>query len=181
MSTCDITSGFSLGCRDNAGGIKNIYILSGSIDSIVGSDNGLITSIVGAGEFFKFELNKQSGDLTETINSSIENGTVFYDQIINAPFHKLQSSTRNQVKVLAQAPQLKIIVETNNGVEDSVGVNFLVGQNNGMTLSGGSGQTGTGFGDLNGYTLTFNGQEPLPMSEVSGSSIADILTGITVS
>lgn len=180
MSTCDITSGFSLGCRDNAGGIKNIYILSGSIDSITGADNGLITDITGTGEFFKFELNKQSGDLTETINSSIENGTVFYDQIINAPFHKLQASTRNQVKILAQAPELKIIVETNNGAEDSVGVNFLVGQYNGMTLSGGSGQTGTAFGDLNGYTLTFNGQEPLPMSEVSGSDISAILTGITV-
>ena len=32
MSTCDITSGFTLGCRDNTGGLKNIYILSGSID-----------------------------------------------------------------------------------------------------------------------------------------------------
>ena len=31
---CDITSGFTLGCRDNSGGIKNIYILSGSITSI---------------------------------------------------------------------------------------------------------------------------------------------------
>ena len=33
MSSCDITSGFTLGCRDNTGGLKNIYILSGSIDS----------------------------------------------------------------------------------------------------------------------------------------------------
>ena len=31
MSTCDITTGFTLGCRDNTGGLKNIYILSGSI------------------------------------------------------------------------------------------------------------------------------------------------------
>jgi len=181
MSACDITSGFSLGCRDNAGGIRRIYILSGSIDSLDGAEEGLITGITGSGVFYTFELKKQTGDLTETINSSIENGTVFYDQLINAPFHKLQSATRNQVKILAQAPDLKIIVETNNGSEDSVGVCFLTGQRNGMTLSAGSGQTGTAFGDFQGYQLTFNGQEPQPMSEVSGSSLADVCNGITVS
>ena len=89
---CDITSGFSLACRDNSGGIKNIYILSGSIDTVTGADNGLITDIDGGGIFYKFELAKQTGDFTETINASVENGTVFYEQVVNSPFHKMQSS-----------------------------------------------------------------------------------------
>jgi len=177
---CDITSGFTLGCRDNSGGIKNIYILSGSIDTVGGYTNGYITGITGSGVFYKFELAKQTGDFTETINASTENGTVFYEQVINSPFHKMQSSTRNQIKVLAQNPALKVVVETNNGQDDGIGVLFLAGQQNGMTLSGGTGQTGTAFGDLNGYSLTFTGQEPLPASEVSGSSLADVLDGITV-
>ena len=178
---CEITSGFTLDCRDNAGGIKNIYILSGSIAGTTGATNGLLTDISGSGEFFKFELTKQTGDFTETITPSEANGTVFYDQAINAPFHKLQSSTRNQVKVLAQNPNLKIVVETNNGNDDSVGKFFLAGQYNGMTMTGGSGATGTSFGDLNGYTLTFGGQEPYPANEVSGSDLSAIMTGITVS
>jgi len=49
-----------------------------------------------------------------------------------------------------------------------------------MTLSGGTGQTGTAFGDLNGYTLTFTGDEPFPASEVSGSVLTSVLSGITV-
>lgn len=178
--TCDITSGFTLACRDNVGGIKNIYILSGSVSNIVGDDNGLITQMSGSGEFFQFQLTRQTGDFTETITPSLENGTVFYDQVINAPFHKLQSATRNQIKVLAQNPDLKIIVETNNGGEDSVGQFFYAGQRNGLSLSGGTGATGTAFGDLNGYSLTFNGQEPLPASEVSGSNLSTIMDGITV-
>ena len=177
---CDITSGFTLGCRDNSGGIKNIYILSGSIDTVTGYENGYITDIDGSGIFYKFELAKQTGDLTETINASTENGTVFYEQVVNAPFHKMQSSTRNQIKVLAQNPALKVVIETNNGQDDGIGVLFLAGQQNGMTLSGGTGQTGTAFGDLNGYSLTFTGQEPLPASEISGSSLTGALTGITV-
>lgn len=178
---CDITSGFSLGCRDNSGGIKNVYILSGSIDSLDGASVGFITGVTGSGAFYKFELAKQTGDFTETINASVENGTVFYEQVVNAPFHKLQSSTRNQVKVLAQNPALKVIVETNNGSDDSVGVFFLAGQANGMTLSGGTGATGTAFGDLNGYSLTFTGQEPVPASEISGSNLSAVMSGITVS
>ena len=179
MSTCDITSGFTLGCRDNTGGLKNIYILSGSIDSTAGA-TGLLTTLSGSGEFFKFELTRQTGDFTEAITANTENGTIFYEQTVNAPFHKMQSSTRNQVRVLAKNPDIRMIVETNNGSEDGVGVFFLLGQTRGLSLSGGTGQTGTAFGDANQYLLTFTGQEPEPASELSGSNLAGVLSGITV-
>lgn len=178
---CDITSGYTLGCRDNTGGIKNVYILSGSVAGLTGEENGLITDISGSGTFYKFELTRQTGDYTETINASLENGSVFYEQVVNAPFHKLQSSTRNQIKVLAQNPNLKVIVETNNGSDATAGKFFYLGQNNGLSLSGGTGATGTAFGDMNGYTLTFTGQEPLPACEVQTGNLEDDLTGITVS
>ena len=78
---CDITSGFQLGCRDNMGGLKQIYILSGSVSSVTGATNGLLTAISGSGTFYLFELAKNTGDFTETINSSIENGTVYYERV----------------------------------------------------------------------------------------------------
>ena len=177
MSTCDIVSGFTLGCRDNTGGLKNIYILSGSISSTSGTE-GLISTITGTGTFYKFELNRQTGDFTETINTSVENGTVFYEQTVNAPFHKLQSSTRNQVKTLARNPEITMVVETNNSEGGTVF--FLLGESRGLALNGGQAQTGTAFGDLQGYTLTFVGQEPEPASALSGSSLAGVLSGITV-
>ena len=179
MSTCDITSGFTLGCRDNTGGIANLYILSGSIDSVTDASEGLISGITGSGEFYKFELFRQTSDFTEAITSTPENGTVFYEQTLNAVFFKLQSSTRNQVKVLAQNPNLKVVVETNNGTVDGVGRYWLLGEDRGMQLLSGTGATGTAFGDLNGYSLTFTGQEPNPASEISGS-LSDALSGITL-
>lgn len=180
MSTCDITSGFTLGCRDNSGGIKNLYILSGSISSVTDVSEGLISGITGSGEFFKFELFRQTSDFSEAISATPENGTVFYEQTVNAVFFKLQSSTRNQIRVLAKNPDLKVIVETNNGSEDGVGKYWLVGQENGMQLLSGTGATGTAFGDLNGYNLTFTGQESEPASEISGS-LSGALSGITLS
>jgi len=179
MSTCDITSGFSLGCRDNSGGIKNLYILSGSISTIVDASEGLISEITGSGEFFQFELFRQTSDFSEAISATPENGTVFYEQTVNAVFFKLQSSTRNQVRVLAKNPDLKVIVETNNGSEDGIGKYWLLGEQNGIQLLSGTGATGTAFGDLNGYSLTFTGQEPEPASEISGS-LNDVMSGITV-
>ena len=179
MSTCDITSGFTLGCRDNTGGIKNLYILSGSITSVTDASEGLISGITGSGEFFQYELFRQTSDFSEAISATPENGTVFYEQSVNAVFFKLQSSTRNQVRVLAKNPDLKIIVETNNGSQDGVGRYWLLGEENGVQLLSGTGATGTAFGDLNGYSLTFTGQEPEPASEISGS-LSDALSGITL-
>lgn len=177
---CDITSGFTLGCRDNVGGIKNIYILSGSVEGVTAS-NGAISDISGSGTFYKFELTRNTGDFTETPTPSLENGTVFYTQTINTAFHKLQASIRNQVKVLAQNPDLKIIVETNNGTDDNVGQFFYVGRYRGAVLTGGSGTTGTAFGDANSYSLTFEANEPSPAEEISASgNLTSALTGISV-
>lgn len=175
---CDITSGFALGCRDNLGGIKAIYILSGSVSGISESSDE-ITDISGTGVFYQFDLQRGTSDFTETINGSTENQTVFYEATINAAFAKLQTSTRNQVKVLAQNPDLKIVVETNN---DTTGNKyFYVGRTNGAQLNGGQGQSGTALGDANGYTLTFTAQEPSPADVITGTTLADALTGITVS
>ena len=180
---CDITSGFTLGCRDNTGGVKNIYILSGSVTSVTDASEGLISEISGSGTFYKFELFRQTSDFTETITATPENGTIVYDQSLNAVFFKLQSSTRNQVKVLAQNPNIKMVVETNNGSDDGVGKFFYLGQENGVQLLSGTGATGVNFADRNGYTLTFSGQEPFPASEISGSatSFEGALAGITIS
>lgn len=179
--SCDITSGFTLGCRDNVGGVKNIYILSGSVTTVTDSA-GSISDLAGDGVFYKFELQRNVGDFTETPTPSLENGTVFYTQTVNAAFHKLQASIRNQVKVLAQKPAIKIVVETENGSDDNVGQFFYVGRYRGATLTGGSGTTGTAFGDANQYSLTFEATEPYPAEEIATTgSLTDALTGITVS
>ena len=178
---CDITSGFQLGCRDNTGGIKAIYILSGSITRITGSQ-GLITGITGSGTFYQFQLFRQTSNYSEELVATPENGTIVYNQTCNAVFFKMQTSVRNQVRVLAQNPSLEIIIETQNGSEDGAARWFLMGQVNGAQLLSGTSQTGTAFSDLNGYNLVFSGNEPNPASEVSGSAttFSGSLSGITI-
>ncbi len=178
---CDITSGFQLGCRDNTGGLKSIYILSGSISSISGSQ-GLITSISGSGVWYEFQLFRQTSNYSEELVATPENGTIVYNQTCNAVFFKMQTSVRNQVRVLAQNPNLSIIIETQNGSETGAARWFLMGQVNGAQLLSGTAQTGTAFSDLNGYNLVFSGNEPNPASEVSGSAttFTGSLSGMTI-
>jgi len=179
--SCDITSGFTLGCRDNTGGVKSIYILSGSVTSVTDASEGLISVISGSGTFYNFELFRQTSDFTEEVAVTPENGTVVYNQTMNAVFFKLQTSTRNQIKVLAQNPDIKMIVETNNFTNTS---RYLyVGEEYGVQLLTGTGGTGTAFSDRNGYALTFTGVEPNPSSFISASNateLAAVMSGITL-
>jgi hypothetical protein len=181
---CDITSGFTLGCRDNVGSIKQIYILSGSVTSTTDASEGLINSITGsAGSvFYTFELFRETSDYAEAVTVAPENGTVVYEQTVNAVFFKMQTSLRNQIKVLAQNPTIRMIVETNN--ESNTSKYVYVGEEYGMQLLTSAGGTGTLFGDRNGYTLTFTGREPNPAAFISASSEAELLallTDITIS
>lgn len=178
---CNLSSGFSLACRDNIGGIKSVYILSGSVSSVTATD-GLISTITGDGTFYEFNLQRSQGQFTETVNPSLENGTIFYSQAVDIVMSKMQSSIRNQVKVLAQSPDLKIIVQTENGNDDFTGQYFYVGRYRGATLTAGSGVSGTAPGDANQYTLTFEATEPYPAEEIDSTDgdITNALSGITV-
>ena len=191
--SCNITKGFELGCRDNTGGIKRAYILGGSITSVTVADVAtapfLSSGITGSGEFFAYDQVRQTANYGETINSSIENGTIFYEQSLTLQFHKYQDSLQDIINTLGQSADAKLIVETNNGASDNDAKFFLLGEFNGLTLSAGNGQTGTSFGDLNGYSLTFTGQEPEPAKELnvvynaassSLEMLADFMSGITV-
>ena len=55
----------------------------------------------------------------------------------------------------------------------------MLGQTNGMYLSGGSAATGTAYGDRNGYELIFTGQEHEPARVISGD-LASVFTGATI-
>ena len=179
---CDITSGFTLGCRDNVGSIKQIYILSGSVTSVTDASEGLIQTISGSGVFYQFELFRETSDYSENVTVAPENGTVVYDQTVNAVFFKMQTATRNQIKVLAQNPAIRMIVETNN--ESNTSKYVYLGEDYGVQLLTSAGGTGTLFGDRNGYTLTFTGREPNPASFVSASTETQLLarlSGITIS
>ena len=172
--SCNLTAGIQLGCRDNVGGLKTMWITDFcNIDSITQNSGDTITQISGTGTFYCFELIRTSSQLTETVNASLENGTIFYQTEVAAYFSKLEQSKRNILKTLGQSQRLAIVVEDNNGSY------FYLGQTYGSYVSAGSNVTGKALGDQNGYNITFQAMEPNPMNELNGT-LASVVAGISV-
>jgi hypothetical protein len=172
---CELTSGISsIDCRDNQGGIAYIYIASvvaqpATITETAGQVTGISYngSAVTSRNFFKFAVNKQTSSFTETMTASSENGTVFFQQDVNVVFRKLESAKRDVIKLLASATDLLVVVKDNNGKLWSCGIT------RGAELSAGTGATGTAYGDLNGYNLTFTGYEIAPSYEVAPALVGE--------
>ena len=171
---CNLTAGIQLSCRDNVGGVATAYITDfTNIASLTKNTGDTITQISGSGEFFEFALIRTSSQYTETVNASLENGTVFYTQELVTYFAKLSQDKRNILKTLAQSPRLAVVIVDNNG--DS----FYLGETYGMFVSAGTSVSGKALGDANGYNITLQALEPNPMNQLAGT-LSSVATGITV-
>ena len=117
--------------------------------------SGVVTAITkGAGKkFFKYALVKGTSSLTENINASVENGTIFYQQELTMIINKLQVAVRNELLLLAKNLLVAIVHDSNDAY-------WIIGLKNGIDITAGNAGTGTAQGDRSGYTLTFTGKEP---------------------
>jgi hypothetical protein len=166
---CALTQGYVLDCKDSLGGITEVYFMSKQDLSSYTAASGVVTAITKASgkKFYKYELVKETSSVTETINTSVENGTIFYQQELVTILNKLQVNSRNEILLLAKN-LLVAIAKDNNGKY------WIMGLTNGIDMTAGTGQTGTAYGDRSGYSLTFTGKEPELAYEVSGSIIAGL-------
>lgn len=168
---CALTQGYSLDCKDSAGGVKNVWIANFSNVSGVTAADGVISAINKAnnGRFWKYEQYRGTAEAFEDITGSPENGTVFYAQTVNLAMRKMQASIRNEIKLLAAALTVMVVQDKNDKY-------WYYGESHGMDLNTGKISTGKALGDKNGYDLTFTGEEPSPAQEVNSSVIATLTT-----
>jgi hypothetical protein len=148
--TCDFGKGRKLPCKDQKGGIKNLYIAN--YDNYVFTvANEIVTALGTLAEVFKWEL-KGANTFTQTPTVSRENGTAFVSQVVAATFPSLDPDTQNELKLMMYGRPI-IFVEDYNG-------NITVGGiENGMEMTGGSIVTGGASGDLTGFTVELTGDE----------------------
>lgn len=173
--TCALTQGYTIDCRDSVGGIKEVYITElANIETAPTDTMGVISTIdmVTGKQFWKYQLIKETGTASEKIQTNEANGTIFYEQDLSFPIRKLQASTRNELKLLAQNTLAIIVLDRN-------GKYWLMGRSNGMTLEPSEAQFGKAMGDFNGYNLVFKGKEEQSMCEVSSGAVAGLLVPAT--
>ena len=166
---CALTQGYTLDCKDSLGGIKAMWVINHANVTAVTEASGIVSAITKAASkvFYKYELVKNTGSLTETITTSVENGTVFYAQELSIVLNKLQANTRNEILLLAQSTLMVVVQDANDKY-------WLLGRFTGLDVTGGTAATGTAQGDRNGYTLTFTGGEKQLAPEVNSGIIAGL-------
>ncbi len=180
--SCDISHGRIEPCKDAVGGLKNLYILNYGLydetdityDTTAGYEDVItgitLTPIAPAttAYIYKFEL-KGTNSFEQTITSSRENGTTFFEQVLTVMLKKQDAITHKQIKLLSYG-RPNIIVENNNGQY------FIAGLLRGMDVTAGTISNGTALGDMNGYSLTFTGQEATPANFLDAATEAQLVT-----
>ena len=151
---CDIQRGRVEPCKDKVGGINKVYFVNNGDLGDVAKTGDVIDTVSGTPSAYEFEV-RGASSYTETPTSSRENGTTYFEQVLELQLPQLSKEDHQTVKMLSYGHP-HVIIEDNNG-------NFLLaGLDYGMDVTGGSIATGSGMGEFNGYTLTFTGMEKVP-------------------
>jgi len=166
-----LSKGRGLDCNRISGGVKNIFFgvydqfdapIDGTGIVVVNSE---ITDIeMGANTLYRYTVPRGSTTINEQISGSTENGTLFYTPTVNMILNRLTKEDQNEIKLLGQT-QVVVFAQLNATLANGHDVIVGMGVTNAMSLNAGTADSGAGFGDRNGYTLTFDGLEsdPFPM------------------
>ncbi len=144
-------------CKDSVGGLKAIYFINyGDLGPVTfdSSDTDVIDSIGTSVSAYKYDVHYMSS-LTQNITASVENGTVFFEQVLELTLPKLTKEDHKEIKLLAHGSPHVVIEDQNDNF-------FLAGLVNGLDVTAGTVVTGTTMGDASGYTLTLTGMEKAP-------------------
>jgi len=161
MPGCDIANGRVEACKDSVSGIDAIYIINYGIDyptdvtfSAVAGEEDVITAVAGVTNLYKFEL-KGANSFEQTIQSSRDNGTTFFEQVVVAQLKRQDFTTHKTVKLLSYGRPHIVVRDRNLNF-------FLAGLERGCDVTAGTFSTGSALGDFSGYNLTFTGMENIP-------------------
>ena len=167
-----LSKGRGLDCNRISGGVKYIYFgvydqFDAPIDGtgiVVSSSEITDIQMIAAAKLYRYTVPRGSTTINETITGSTENGTLFYTPTVSMILNRLTKEDQNEIKLLGQT-QVVCFAQLNATLTNGHDVIVGMGVTNAMSLNAGTADSGAGFGDRNGYTLTFDGLEsdPFPM------------------
>lgn len=160
MACSQIIYGFNArGACKIVGGVKTVYLTNSENITAVGTTGpSPVTQInsftyATGGLWYEFNQIQETSSLTMTPNASVQNYSLFFEEILTLVFTNYNADLRYIVKSLAQN-NLVAVVELRSG-------EFVyIGNYTGLDISGGEGGSGIAAGDRNGFSLTFRAIEP---------------------
>lgn len=171
--SCVLSSDFTLPCRRSKGGVQKVYITETANIATYTTASGVITALTldSGKQFFEYNLGMGGSSAQAVIGGDRAAQSRFYTHTVQIQLPKFETALRNEILVLGQVNVVIIVLDEN-------GKYFLYGASasdyRGLEISEGTGQTGTASADLNGFNITFTGDElDLPV-EVPSNLIATL-------
>lgn len=172
---CAITSGYTIDCRENVGGIQAIWLISNanlydaSGNSRVTESSGTVTAMTKATgtRFYKFEVPRGTAVASTNMTGSMENGTIFFTHSMTFPINTRTATVRNIITTLAKNRLTFVTLEMD-------GVYRMYGQGYGLMMDSTTNSSGTAPGDRNGAELVFSSMEINDFLVVSSSVAANL-------
>ena len=169
-----LTKGRELDCSRISGGVRYLYFgvydqyLTPIETAGIIQANGTVSNIQmpNGSVIYRYAMPLGAASVSEAITGSTENGTIFYTPTVNVVLNKLTAADQNEIKLFGQT-KVVIFAQLNETLLNDHNTIICLGASNGMALNAGSMDTGAGWGDRNGYTLTFDGLEPIPFPFVA--------------
>ena len=172
MSCSQVLNGIAADCQTNVGGIREIYIANYDDVSAVTLDDtsNMIKTITMAdsAKFKKYAFKKNTSSMTSTLNVDPANGINFVQTDLALVFAKQETVKRMEIAKLSLG-ELRVIVLDANGKY------WFLGQEEFVSATAGTAETGTNRTDGNKYTITLTDYSASYPYEVDSTIVAGIV------
>lgn len=174
MANCNNITGFTYdSCESNMGGIKKVWLANyvenaAIVDSSTAATNGSITAFTSAvttSAWTEFPMRKNVASMTSTLNVAEEGGTYVTTELAMV-FSKMNTNKRIAMVALAQSEAMALVKDSNNKY-------WFLGKDSPITVSAGTGETGTAKADPNHYTVTLTDESEQYPYEVAANLAPD--------
>ena len=172
MSCSQLLNGIAAACETNVGGVREVYIANYDDVSAVTLDetSNMIKTItmVDTAKFKKYAFKKNTSSMTSTLNVDPANGVNFVQTDLSLVFAKQETVKRMEIAKLSLG-ELRVIVLDANGKY------WFLGQEEFVSATAGTAETGTNRTDGNRYSITLTDYSSSYPYEVDPSIVAGLI------
>ena len=172
MACSQLLNGIAADCQTNVGGVREVYIANYSDVSAIEVDDSsnMIKTITMAdtAKFKKYAFKKNTSSMTSTLNVDPANGVNFVQTDLSLVFAKQETAKRMEIAKLSLG-ELRVIVLDANGKY------WFLGQEEFVSATAGTAETGVNRTDGNKYTITLTDYSSSYPYEVTPTIVADLI------
>ena len=172
MSCSQLLNGIAADCQTNVGGVREVYIANYDDVTTVEVDevSNMIKTITMAdsAKFKKYAFKKNTSSMTSTLNVDPANGVNFVQTDLTVVFAKQETVKRMEIAKLSLG-ELRVIVLDANGKY------WFLGQEEFVSATAGTAETGVNRTDGNKYTITLTDYSSSYPYEVDPTIVAGLI------